>query len=291
MGTARLSCKVILLALGGLLLAQSGSADHSAEKENWIGLFNGHDLDDWTVKITQHPVGVNFANTYRVVDGMITVVYDDYDDFDNQFGHMFYNEPFSHYRLRLEYRFIGEAAPNAPEWAVRNSGAMLHSQAPETMPPEQNFPISLEFQFLGGVGDGSERATGNMCSPGTNVVYNGKFDDTHCINSTSATFHGEQWVKAEALVLGSEKIVHYIDGKAVMEFTDMTYGGGAVAGHRPELILEGEPIGSGYISLQSESHPIQFRNIKLLNLKGCMDPDASNYKTYFVAPDPENCKY
>jgi hypothetical protein len=274
-----------------MLLASGTSFSRSADEEEWITLFNGQDLDDWIPKITQHQVGVNFANTFRVEDGLFTVSYDGYDEFDEQFGHIFYKDSFSHYRLRVEYRFIGEQAPYAPEWALRNSGAMVHSQDPATMPPDQDFPISLEVQFLGGLSDGNARPTGNMCSPGTNIEYQGEFTETHCIDSTSPTFDGDRWVMAEVLVLGSEKIVHYINGEAVIEYANTTFGGGVVSGHRPEMKPDGEPLGEGYISLQSEGHPIQFRRVELLNLKGCMDPQASNYKSYFVVDNAESCRY
>ncbi len=265
-------------------------AQESPGKEEWIQLFNGNDLDGWTPKIRGHEPGDNYAHTFRVQDGAITVGYDEYEEFGWQFGHLFYKEPFSHYRLRLEYRFVGNPAPGAPEWAFRNSGVMLHSQAPETMPREQDFPISLEFQFLGGLDDGEPRPTGNMCSPGTHVEYEGKFNDTHCIESSAPTLHGDQWVRAEVLVLGSERIVHYINGEPVIEYGNTTYGGGVVSGHRPELKPEGEPLGAGYIALQSEGHPIQFRHIELLNLAGCMDPASSRYRSYFVASDPAGCR-
>jgi 3-keto-disaccharide hydrolase len=280
----------LLLAACALLAANAVPAQ-GPDDEEWISLFNGRDLDDWIPKIRRHPVGENYANTFRVVNGLMTVAYDGYTDFDEQFGHIFYKEPFSHYRLRVEYRFLGEQAPNAPDWARRNSGAMIHSQPPETLPPDQDFPISIEVQLLGGLSDGNPRPTGNMCSPGTNIVYQGKFTDTHCINSTSPTFDGDQWVTVEALVLGGERIVHYVNGESVIEYWGTTIGGGVVSGYRPEMKPEGAPLTSGYISLQSEGHPIQFRRVELLNLKGCMDHAATNYKSYFVEPDPASCAY
>lgn len=280
-----------LTLTGVLISAVCASHTLQADDEDWIELFNGRDLDDWVVKIRGYPAGVNFADTFRIEHGLLTVVYDGYDDFNEHYGHIFYKEPFSHYRLRVEYRFVGKQAPNGEEWALRNSGAMIHSQAPETMPPQQDFPISLEVQFLGGAGDDTRRPTGNMCSPGTHIEFLGKFTETHCINSTSATYDGDQWVMAEALVLGSARIVHYINGEAVIEYANTTYGGGVVSGHRPELKPDGQPLGSGYIALQSESHPIQFRRVELLNLKGCMDPAAMNYKSYNVESDPESCQF
>lgn len=279
-----------LLAPAACAAQDEAAGEGDPDREDWIQLFDGQDLDGWTIKIRQHPVGENFANTFRVVDGMMTVAYDGYTEFDGQFGHIFYNQPFSHYRIRVEYRFTGEQALNAPDWARRNSGIMIHSPAPDTMPPDQDFPISIEVQLLGGLSDGNPRSTANMCSPGTNIVYQGEFTTTHCINSSSPTFDGDEWVNVEALVLGDERVVHYVNGEQVMEYGGLTYGGGSVSGHRPEMKPDGEALRGGYISLQSEGHPVQFRRVELLNLKGCMDPAAANYKSYYVEPDPESCR-
>ena len=280
-----------LAAISWFAACAAAAQDSPAAAEEWLALFNGRDLDGWTVKIRGQPVGENYANTFRVVDGLLTVAYDGYADFDEQFGHIFYAEPFSHYRLRIEYRFVGEQAPNAPDWAIRNSGVMLHSQAPETMGLEQDFPISLEFQFLGGAGNGQKRPTGNVCSPGTRIVYRAEPDATHCISSRAPTLDGDQWVIAEALVLGDERIVHYVNGEAVIDYGGTTFGGGAVSGHRPEMKPDGERLDGGYIALQGESHPIQFRRVELLNLKGCMDRQASNFKPYYVEPDAASCRH
>jgi len=257
---------------------------------DWLSLFNGVDLDGWTPKIRQYPAGENFGETFRVEDGLLTVSFDAYDTFDSRFGLLFYEQPFSHYRLRLEYRFVGEQAPGGPDWARRNSGVMVHSQAPETMPEAQDFPISIEVQFLGGLSDGNRRSTANLCTPGTNVVYGGEFTTAHCINSISATFDGEQWVAVEVLVLGNERLAHFVNGGQVIEYESPTIGGGSVSGHRPEMKPDGAPLGEGYIALQSESHPVQFRRIALLNLKGCMDPASPAFRAWYVEPDPAACR-
>jgi len=281
-----LSCTLLFLGF----LSAPVAGEQNPDQEEWIQLFDGENLDDWIVKVRRHPVGENYRNTFRVVDGLMTVAYDQYTGFDEQFGHIFYKDPFSHYKIRVEYRFTGDQAPNAPDWARRNSGVMLHSPAPETMPPDQDFPISIEVQFLGGLGDGNPRSTANMCSPGTHIVYQGEFNATHCIDSASPTFDGDQWVTVEALVLGDERVVHYVNGEQVMEYGGLTYGGGVVSGHRPEMKPDGDPLTGGYISLQSEGHPIQFRRVELLNLEGCMDPGAANYKSYYVESDPGSCR-
>jgi hypothetical protein len=284
----RLLCVILIVPL---FCSTISSAQNDPNKEEWISLFNGKDLQDWIVKIRQYEPGVNFGDTFKVENGVIKVGYSQYGDaFGNRFGHIFYKEPFSFYRLRVEYRFLGSQAPAAPDWAVRNSGVMLHSQDPKTMPAGQDFPISIEFQFLGGLSNGSARTTGNMCSPGTNIVYEGKLETRHCINSISDTLNGDQWVTAEAIVLGSRRVTHIINGKTVIEYTEPQVGDGGVSGHNPAVKPDGKLLTEGYIALQSESHPIEFRRVELLNLKGCMDPKASNYKRYYVESDPASCK-
>ena len=238
------------------------------EAGDWRPLFNGRDLSGWTPKIRGYALGENFADTFRVRDGMLAVSYDGYETFDDRFGHLFFAEPFSHYRLRIEYRFVGEQARDAPAWAARNSGVMVHSQPPRTMLRDQDFPISLEVQFLGGLRDGNARPTGNVCTPGTRIVYDGAPDTSHCIRSTGPTIDGDDWVTAEVLVEGAERVVHYINGLPVVEYGGVTYGGGNVTGHDPAAKPDGAPLERGYISLQSESHPIEFRRVELLSLEG-----------------------
>lgn len=277
---------LVILLWGSLTLGQN-----DPNKEEWLPLFNGRDLQNWVVKIRQHEAGVNFGDTFKVQDGVIRVGYSQYGSaFGDRFGHMFYKEPFSYYRLRIEYRFIGDQATGAPSWAMRNSGVMVHSQDPKTMTVAQDFPISIEVQFLGGLSNGMPRTTGNMCSPGTNIVYEGKFETRHCINSTSGTFDGDQWVTAEVIVLGGTKITHVINGKNVIEYTDPQVGGGSVSGHNPAVKQDGKHLTEGYIALQSESHPVEFRRVELLNLKGCMDNKSANYKRYYVESDPASCR-
>lgn len=259
---------------------------------DWIQLFNGRDLSGWTPKITQHELGDNYANTFRVEGGVLKVSYDGYQSFDGRFGHLFYDKPFSYYRLVVEYRFVGAQAPGAPgAWALRNSGVMLHSQDPRTMTRLQDFPISIEAQFLGGLSDGKARPTLNVCTPGTEVVYHGALLPTHCQNSTSATFNGDQWVRAEMVVLGSGSITHIVNGASVMEYSLPQYGGLVVNNFNAGAKPDGDLIAGGYLALQSESHPIEFRKVALLNLAGCMDPKAKNYKGFYVKSERAQCRY
>jgi hypothetical protein len=202
-----LAC-LLLVTLGTSLgLAQNKT---SAAKEEWIQLFNGKDLSGWHPKIRGYALNENFGNTFRVENGVMKVAYDQYSAFDNKFGHIFYKDPFSYYRIAVEYRFVGEQAPGGPNWALKNSGIMIHCLDPKTMGKDQDFPISIEVQLLGGP-DTGERPTANLCTPGTNVERDGKLFTTHCLNSTSKTYRGDQWVRAEVLVLGDERIEHYVN--------------------------------------------------------------------------------
>lgn len=232
----------------------------------WIQLFNGKNLDGWTPKIRYHEAGENFGNTFRVEDGLLKVRYDAYgDDFNERFGHLFYDRPFSHYRLRIEYRFVGEQCPGGPGWAVRNSGAMLHGEAPQTMAKNQDFPASIEVQLLGGNGT-DPRTTANLCTPGTNVVMDGRIVYRHCTQSNSKTYHGDQWVTVEIEVRGNEVIKHIVDGENVLSYTQPELDDRDA--HARELAEKAgtKMLSSGTISLQSESHPIDFRKVELLPL-------------------------
>ncbi len=254
-----------LVAICASLIVTAGAVgQEKAAESEWISLFNGKDLTGWTVKITGHDIDDNFAQTFRVEDGMIKVRYDGYGAFDEQFGHLFFNESFSSYRLRLEYRFVGDQIPDGPGWAFRNSGIMLHGQTPESMAKDQKFPASIEVQLLGGRGTG-ERPTGNLCTPGTHVVMDGELFRPHCVNSESETYHGDQWVTAEVEVRGGA-ITHFINGKQVLSYSGSQLDEGD--GDAKVLLAAGQEkmLTSGTISVQSESHPVDFRKIELMKL-------------------------
>jgi hypothetical protein len=273
--------------------AASPAAQRNPDQKEWIQLFNGRDLSDWIIKFTHYDLGVNLHDTFRVEDGLLKVRYDKWTTFTDEFGHIFYKDPFSYYLLAAEYRFVGEQVKTARTdlgWAVRNNGLMLHSPHPNTMMKDQDFPISLETQLLGGLGDGKPRTTANLCTPGTHVVMNGALRTAHCTNSTSKTYDGDQWVRVEVLVHGDELVRHMVEGVTVLEYSKPQIGGGNASPTDPKVKIDGTPLTKGHISLQAETAPIDFRKVELLNLEGCTDPKASNYKTYFVKSNPAMCK-
>ena len=257
MKITRRACAALLLPL--VSSCAPGEDPSAGEAESaWVALFDGESLDGWTVKIRGHEPGDNFADTFRVEGGVLTVAYEGYEEFEGRFGHLFFDGELSHYRLRVEYRFTGDQVPGGPGWAFRNSGVMVHGQTPESMGVDQEFPDSIEVQLLGGNGT-DPRTTANLCTPGTHVVMDGELVERHCTDSSSETYHGDQWVAVEIEVRGNELIEHFVDGVSVL-----CYSG-------PQL-NDGTPLHGGTISLQSESHPIEFRKVELLELPAVRSP-------------------
>lgn len=236
-----------------------------AQEGEWQQIFNGKDLEGWTIKFSGEEIDVNFRNTFRVEDGMMRVVYDNYKTFDDAYAHIYYKEKLSHYRLKMEYRFTGTQTPESEVWNNRNSGVMFHSQSPQSMYFDQDFPASVEAQFLGGLSDGNQRQTANICTPGTDFHIDGKLYSEHCYRSTSKTYHGDQWVEVEIEVRGDEVIKHFVNGELVFEYEKTRIIPNEE--DSAHFITEPLPLKEGYIALQAESHPIDFRNIMLMKLK------------------------
>ncbi len=259
--------KRFVLMLLIAVFATPSSAPSAAAEQEWIQLFNGRDLDDWVIKIKSYELGDNHGDTFRVEDGLLKVSYDQYEGrFRGRFGHLFYKEPFSHYALRVEYRIVGEQYPEGvPGWAIRNNGVMIHGQTPKTMEKDQDFPVSAEVQLLGGDGT-EERSTANLCTPGTNVVMDGKLHLEHCSSSKSKTFHGEQWVTVEIEVHGNDVVRHKVNGETVMEYSKVQLD--ERDQYAKKMLDAGAErmLSSGTISLQSEGHPIEFRKVELRKL-------------------------
>lgn len=243
--------------------AADAKSDHPGP---WIQLFNGRDLTGWTPKITGYKVGDNYADTFRVEDGVLRVSYDKYDGpFGDRFGHLFYERPFSSYVLRVEYRFVGRQYDGGPEWGRLNSGIMIHGQSPESMGRDQFFPVSVEVQLLGAE-KGVQRSTANVCTPGTVVKIDGRPQQGHCTNSSSGSFVGDQWVTVEVEVHGNKLVRHKVNGRTVLQYTDLELADEGPDTRRPLEAGAPRELASGTISLQSESHPVEFRKIELREL-------------------------
>lgn len=259
---------LFILALGLLSFTKGLNKDRESKiidsdlKNKWQQLFNGKDLTNWKVKLKGYALDEDPFQTFRVKNGLLQVSYEKYDSFHSTYGHLFYKNSYSSYKLRLKYRFIGAQIEGGEGWATKNSGVMIHSQSPESMEIDQEFPVSIEVQLLGGIKKGEERPTGNLCTPGTHVQMDNKLIENHCINSSSKTYYDEQWVELEILVIKDSIIKHFINGEQVLSYSKPQIGG--YFNTMPSR--DGEILKSGYISLQSESHPIEFKNIELLEL-------------------------
>lgn len=260
-----LVCGVLALSLGVTGRLPISGADDTP-KGRWLPLFNGKDLEGWTPKIKGYAANENFGDTFRVEDGVLKVSYDKYGTFDEKFGHLFSKQKYKNYRLKVEYRFVGEQAKGGPSWALRNSGVMIHSQSVESMRKDQDFPVSIEVQFLGGNGK-TPRPTGNLCTPGTNVVMDDKLVTQHCTDSKSKTFHGDQWVTAEVEVHGNGRIKHFINGDVVLEYEKAQLDPSDQDGRRLIQDRGGEKmLADGHLALQAESHPVEFRKVEIMVL-------------------------
>jgi len=259
---------ILAIAAAVLSLAAFHTGNNGPKKYpkgQWIELFNGKNLDGWTPKFSGYKLGVDYKNTFRVEDGLLTVSYDQYDHFNGEYGHLFYKQPFSHYKIRATYRFIGDQVPGGAGWAYRNNGLMLHCQNPKTMGLNQDYPVSIEMQLLGGNGK-DPRSTANLCTPGTNVVMDGKLILQHCTNSSSKTYAGDQWVTVEAEVNGNGVVYHMVKGDTVLSYTKPQYDDRDKDAQKLIKKYGHKLIDHGYISVQAESHPTQFKSIEIMPL-------------------------
>jgi hypothetical protein len=280
-----MTARLFALVLTWFLVPQAAATDwRAASASDWQTIFDGQTLDGWVVKFAHHELGDNYADTFRVENGAIRVMYDKYGDFGARFGHLYYKRKLSHYVLALEYRFFGEQAKGGPSYARLNSGVMVHSQAPETILKDQDWPISVEAQFLAG-----NRTTMNVCTPGTEIMMNGAMVKAHCTNSTSRLYGDEGWIAVEVEVLGGARVRHLIGGQTVLQYESPSIGGGVATGFDPAIKKDGTPLVDGYIGLQAESQPVEFRNIRLLDLSGCMDPASPAYRSWRVHRDDTRC--
>ena len=237
----------------------------NSDTTGWVNIFNGKNFDGWTIKIAGHPLNENYRNTFRVQNGILKICYDEYKTFNGEVAHLFYNKKLSHYKLRIQYRFIGEVTPGVPDWNIRNTGVVIYCQSAESMEMQQAYPVGLKAQFLGGNGK-DKRTTGNVVNMGTTVVYNGERDSSHIINSTSKTFHGNQWVTIVIEVNANESIRHIIDKQSILKYEKPTLNENDTDAKK--LIVNGDKfLREGFIALQGEGHPVEFRKVELLVLK------------------------
>lgn len=256
---------ILLLIFSGFLLHSCKSNKISSGRNNnkkWISLFDGKDLDHWVPKIAGYKLGENFGNTFRVDHGILRTRYNQYDSFDKKFGALYYDKKFTNFRLRVIYRFVGNTAPGGPPWGYKDGGIQYDCQPPATISLDQPFPVCLEYNLLGGNGKG-ERPTGEICASGMYIQIDGKINTSYCTPPiVKRTFSGNQWVTAEIDVRDG-KITHFVNGEQIIQFENPRYlSANAIA--RKFIVNGDDVVRDGYISLQSNSHPMDFRKIEIM---------------------------
>jgi hypothetical protein len=258
--------RFVFILLPFVLFSFSSKTEDLLLAEKWIALFNGKDLKGWLPKINGYPLNENFGSTFRVKDGILMIRYDQYSSFDEKFGALFYDKEFKNYRLRAEYRFVGETfTKGGPSWGYKDNGIQYYCQNPRSIKVNQLFPVCLEYNFHGGNGK-DERPTGEICTLGTSVEIKGKKNQQTCTPADiKRTIHGEQWATVEIDVKDG-KISQWVNGEKIMEFENPNYD--PKNENAKELMGSGDgSIKSGFISLQSNSHPIDFRKIEIMEYK------------------------
>ena len=105
------------------------------------------------------------------------------------------------------------------------------------------------------------------------------------------------WHKQEGDLIEKDTVLQYQSPQIGGGFTNPKLGDqdwtsrGVIQSKDHWISNEGKLLTQGYISLQAESHPIDFKNIRLLDLCGCSDPKAKNYKSYYIKVDNSLCVY
>jgi hypothetical protein len=238
---------------GGAGSGGSGGAD----PEGWVKIFNGTDLTGWVPLIHKSAYNVDTYKTFRAdpVTHVIKVTYEDYPDgsFDERCGVLYYNKFLTSYRVRLTYRFLEPQAKNPVGWGKNNSGLMLFGLDPSKVTGDPMFPPLIEVQLLGTPSSGGPTSP-NICTPGgiTLAKQTGICGD----NSTKVPAPpAADWtsVEAEVHVNGDSKIFQYPEKtKPVVTISGPSY--------------QGKPVTGGYLSIQSESQPVEFKDIELIEL-------------------------
>ena len=256
---------LLVVALAGFSCSSTRSSRDGSTDSKWVSLFNGKNLDGWKPKIAGFPYGENFGNTFRVENGILSTRYDQYGNFNERFGAIYFNKKFSNFRLKVEYRFTGELTPGAPVWGFRDGGINYLGQDPTSMDLTQQFPITLEYNLLGGNGK-DERPTGEICAAGIYIEVAGARNTLFCTPPTvRRTFPGDEWVTAEIEVRNGQ-VKHFVNGEEILQFSNPKLDPSNDLAKK--LIVYGaDEVKDGFLSLQSNSHPMDFRKVEIIEYK------------------------
>lgn len=240
----------------------------------WRPLFDGKTLNGWTTKLVGYPAGQDRLQTFRVKDGVLYISYDQYEgDLKGRVAHLFTRESFRAYRLSLDYRFVGDEFPNSPRPVNPpvNNGVLFHAESAEQMELNQPYPISVEAQLVGPDPQGTPRTTGNFCERAMKMFRQDKLMP-HCILSDAVPSPLGAWIHFDLEVTADGRVTEFINGKPVVHVDRIELNPdrtdtrlpvhSSIAAAGGKLLVTG-----GHIALQSEGHPTEFRNIRILSLE------------------------
>lgn len=237
--------------LGNLTLLPATSTD------GWVNLFNGKDLTGWVPLIHKSKVGENYMDTFRAdsVNKVIRIAYDKYPNqsFDGRIGNLYYNKRLTNYRVRVTYRFIEPQAKNPVSWGRNNSALMIFAVDPYTITGDPQLPPMIELQLLGSPSAGGTTSP-NYCDLGGMSMQQ---HSARCGNNGSgkAPNPANQWTTVEAEV-------HVTGVTKVFQLPDTTNPAQTMSGPR----YMNQAVTGGFVALQSESQPIEFKDILLKEL-------------------------
>lgn len=266
-----------------------------AEDTAWVSMHNGKNLEGWTPYFEKSGL-TNPDSTFQYSPEGYFFVNQRLSKNTTGFGHLFFTKKkLSYYLVRAVYRFTTKDA--APGFAPggdqpQNNGLMIHSQDPKTMNGKA-FPTSSECQLLGpenALNSGPKSQgflsgiSANLCVSGITVNYKGNDISSNCWKAeypatwknTKIPFEdADGWSDITVRVLGDSLIQHYIHGTKVLEFSKIRANGAALK--------------DGFLAIQAEGTPTQFKALEYVELTGCMDKSNANYRSYFVKNDPQAC--
>lgn len=238
---------------GGVAGAGGGAGGAS---DGWVKIFNGQDLTGWSPLIHKSAYKQDPYNTFRAdpVNHVIKVTYEDYPNgFEDRCGLLYYDKLLTNYRVRVTYRFLEPQAPGPVSWGKNNTGLMIFGIDPAKVTGDPEFPPLIEIQLLGANSTGGN-TTPNMCVPGGMTM---KKSTAECGNNHTgvAPPPAAEWVtvEAEVHVKGDTKVFQYPNKTTPV----ITMSG---------PVYQGKDVVNGYLSLQSESQPLEYKDIELMEL-------------------------
>lgn len=250
MKTFRLACLcgALVCALSSLISISLPAAEAVVPTAP-LSLFNGRDLEGWTVVGRDGDPAA--ADTWTVSDGVLKAS-------GQPYGYVRTKGAYRDYILRIEWRWVAGPAPTDANGKPRgrNSGVLLHIQGEDKV-----WPTCLEAQL-------QERFAGDFIAMDMAVV----FDELTAMREKAAAEAGTDTAARER-ALGARRITrrHESSEKPIGEWNTYEI---ICRADTVTLVVNGVlqnsatglSISEGAIGLQSEGMPIEFRRVDLTAL-------------------------